>query len=60
VEGGKGRREGRREGRKEGRKGKKEEGRRVTLPKGNFIVVSTKIGHLLWGKAIEFDIYKIF
>jgi len=42
VEGGKGRREGRKEGRKGG-KGKKEEGRRVTLPKGNFIVVSTKI-----------------
>lgn len=59
MEGGKERREGRKEGRKGG-KGKKEEGRRVTLPKGNFIVLSTKIGHLLWGKAIEFDIYKIF
>ena len=43
-------------GRREGRK-KKE---RVTLLKVNFIVPSTKIWHLLWGKAIEFDIYKIF
>ena len=59
-----GRREGKeggKERRQEGREGK--EGRRkerVTLPKGNFFVLSTKIWHLLWGKAIEFDIYKIF
>ena len=53
--------EGRKEGR-EGGKGKKEEGRkeRLTLPKGNSVVLSTKIWPLLWGKATEFDIYKIF